>query len=276
MEVGGNSRAAEFFKKNGMKHPIDYRSTISQKYVAEMAKRVDNLLATLQPMTQHKEESLQDKIQITNEKKEFDENEKQPDLEKKSSNPFENNIVIDQNQKPKNFSVEFTKKTVTTNQKKGLAAKKIDDFDLDSLSLEEDSRTIKQNTIGMTDSNFKIGGSDNTVKEISAKTNYSSYSTDVDTEQKLKQFSNAKAISSESFKDKSDYQATNMQKFNGASAISSAQYFGEKEEENGGADYSETIENVKDFVTQMSGKLKERAGSLFDKVKTQWQERTNG
>jgi len=183
--------------------------------------------------------------------------------------------VIDQNSKPKGFSVEF-KKTNTTNQKKGFAAKKIDDFDLDSLSLEEDARVVKQSSTGMTDFNFGIGGSDNSVKEVSVKTNYTSYTSDANNEQKLKQFSNSKAISSESFKDKNEFQPTNMQKFSGANAISSSAYFGEKEEENNGADYGETIDNVKDFVSQMGGKLKEKAGTLFDKVKTQWQERGSG
>jgi ADP-ribosylation factor GTPase-activating protein 2/3 len=282
LEIGGNSKAAEFFKKNGQSKPFDYKTTLSQKYQADLTKKVEALLNTHTSITQTKEETPE---QVKTENKQISSNslqedEKQPETTKKPSNPFENNIVIDTTQsKPKNFSVEFTKKSAsTTGAKKGLAAKKIDDFDLESLSLEEDSKINKNQSSGfnMTENQFSTSSNNDAgVREISSKTNYTSYTTDVNSSEKLKQMNNAKAISSESFKDKSEYQPSNMQKFNGSNSISSAQYFGEKEEDPG-RDYAETVENVKEFVTQIGGKLKEKAGSIFDKVKTQWQERGSG
>jgi ADP-ribosylation factor GTPase-activating protein 2/3 len=281
LEIGGNSKAAEFFKKNGQTKPYDYKTTLSQKYQADLTKKVEALLNTHTPLLQTKEEP-HDQEKTENKQinsNSLQEDEKQPETIKKTSNPFENNIVIDSTQsKPKNFSVEFTKKSASTNgAKKGLAAKKIDDFDLESLSLEEDSKINKNQSSGfnMTDNQFSTSNSDSGVREISSKTNYTSYTNDANNSEKLKQMNNAKAISSESFKDKSEYQPSNIQKFTGASSISSAQYFGEKEEDPG-KDYTETVENVKEFVTQIGGKLKEKAGSLFDKVKTQWQERGSG
>jgi len=77
---------------------------------------------------------------------------------------------------------------------------------------------------------------------------------------------NAKAISSDAFKDKSAYEpATNISKFQGSKSISSNQYFGNPEEEPSGPDYYETVENVKDFMTQLGGKIKGKAKDLLAK-----------
>jgi len=276
LEIGGNAKAAEYFRKHGLKPPIDYKSQPPQKYQAELIKKVDAMLSSLQPMTQtnQKEDDSNPEEQTKNE----EEVNNPQETEKSSNDMFANNVVINPNQiKAKGFSVEFSSNKPTfTSQKKGLAAKKIDNFDLDSLTLEEDSKTKPTSTFGMTDSSFGLG-SDTGIKEVSSKTNYTSYSSnDQNNDEKLKKFSGAKAISSESFKDKNDLQPADIQRFSGASSISSSQYFGYKEEDNSGKNYYETVDNVKEFVTQIGGKLKEKAGGFLDKVKTQWNERGSG
>jgi len=40
LELGGNAKCHEYFKKNGLKAPYDYKSQISQKYKTEMTKKV--------------------------------------------------------------------------------------------------------------------------------------------------------------------------------------------------------------------------------------------
>jgi len=52
LEIGGNAKAAEYFRKNGLKHPIDYKSQIPLKYQNDLIKKVDAMLLSLQPMTQ--------------------------------------------------------------------------------------------------------------------------------------------------------------------------------------------------------------------------------
>lgn len=280
LELGGNAKCHEYFKKNGLKAPYDYKSQISQKYKTEMTKKVDNLMASLQPITEKKEEVVStttaEKVDSDDVKKETP-NTTEP--QKETTDFFANNITINNtNQsKPKGFTVEFNKsKPGFTAPKKGLAAKKIDNFDLDSLTLEEDIKSKPTSTFGMTDSSFGMGsnnaGAQTQVKEV--KTSYSSSTTtDASVEEKLKKFSNAKAISSDAFKDKSDMPPADIKRFAGQSSISSAQYFGEKEEDNSGRNMYETVENAKEFLGQIGGKLKEKAGGLFDTLKSKFSER---
>jgi ADP-ribosylation factor GTPase-activating protein 2/3 len=287
LEVGGNARAAEFFKKHGLKAPYDYKSQTSQKYKAELAKKVDTLLSSMQPQFTHtKETSNPTSLDKAHSHSDEPHHVKEmPTLqaseqEKNASESTFNNITVNPVQtKAKGFTVGFSKNKPTFSaQKKGLAAKKIDNFDLDSLTLEEDAKTQPTNTFGMTDSSFGVSSTtDNSVKEVQSKTNYTSYSKEPSHEEKLKKFSDAKAISSEAFRDKSELPKADVQRFSGATAISSSQYFGEKEETNdNGRNYYETVENVKDFVGTIGGKLKEKAGGLFETVKTKWNERTSG
>ena len=43
MELGGNAKANEFYKKNGLKRPIDYKSQISLRYKADLEKKVNSI-----------------------------------------------------------------------------------------------------------------------------------------------------------------------------------------------------------------------------------------
>lgn len=116
--------------------------------------------------------------------------------------------------KAKNFSVEFTSKG-GNNAKKGVQAKKITNFDLDSLSLEESGNNNEKKETGMM-SEFSLGFGANTSESTTTTTStsngyeakttsYSGYGSnsngksEEDVQEKIKKFSNAKAISSDAF-----------------------------------------------------------------------------
>lgn len=113
-----------------------------------------------------------------------------------------------------NSFFNYSKPTFTTAPKKGLAAKKIDNFDLDSLTLEENTDLNVKTNFMATNGTKKedpgfgtFGGSENgngnSVKEVSSKTGYTTTAPSTQDEaETLKKFSNAKAISSDAFKSK--------------------------------------------------------------------------
>jgi ADP-ribosylation factor GTPase-activating protein 2/3 len=282
LEHGGNAKTQEYFNKYGLKRPYDYKSQTAQKYKNDLIKKIDTLLnANAQTISTptNKEEPKDISIQKSqSEEVKKEEDKKLIPVEKTPSDPFANAAVINPTQiKAKGFTVEFaSNKTGFSNQKKGLAAKKIDNFDVDSLTLEEDiAKTKSTDLFGMNTPSFNLtsnsssntnsNGNSEPIKEIVTKTNYSSQS-EPSGEDKLKKFSNAKAISSDAFRDKSASEpATNIGKFSGARSISSNQYFGNQEEEQSGPDYYEAVENARDLLTQWGGKLKGKAKDLIEK-----------
>jgi len=283
MEHGGNAKALEYFKKFGLKPPYDYKNPNIQKYKQELTKKVDAALGSAKPEEPTKpvfaskfedNKSVSDHGDVAGNTLTIKSYSDKPTHgEKASDDPFANNIVLNKDQvKTKGFAVEFTKNKPTFGANKGrLAAKKIDNVDLDALTLNEDSSDILKNKFDMTESSFGTTSNQNTVKEVVSKGN-SPYMPE-SSEDKLKKFQGAKAISSDSFKtETSTFGASNVKKFAGASAISSAQYFGEKEEEHEeGIDYYQAAENVKDFISKVGGKLKQKAGSIANKMKEDWQ-----
>jgi len=286
MELGGNPKALEYFKKQGLKAPYDYKGAQIQKYKQDLAKKVDAALAGT------KTEAEANKPVFT---KPVEEEKTQPEqshhLSGKShsdkpthgekanaDDPFANNIVINKAEtKTKGFTVEFNKNKPTFGNNKGrIAAKKIDNVDLDALTLNEDGGSnpvVNKNTFDMTDNSLTINTKTN-VKEVVSKGN-SPYIAEGAAEEKFKKFSNAKAISSDSFNNENkNWEPSKVRQFAGSKAISSAQYFGDKEEEDhqGGVDYYQTAENVKDFLSHYGNKLKEKADGIVNKLKDEWQQ----
>ncbi len=48
MELGGNAKAIEFFRKNNLKtdpsKPVDYSNSVVQRYKNDLTKKVDSML----------------------------------------------------------------------------------------------------------------------------------------------------------------------------------------------------------------------------------------
>jgi len=202
-------------------------------------------------------------------------------LPKTETNPnsfFENITLNKPGSKPNGFTVEFAKEKPQFGTGKGtLQAKKIANFDIGNLTLEESESKPTKSTpsFNMTDTQIATSpglpnkNSNSSVKEVVHKTgNTASGYKDRDTEESFKKFENAKSISSEAFHgpDKSQ-DSMDYKKFNGATAISSAQVFGYEEEDN----LSGSGENFKDMFTKVGGKLKEKAGNLLSKLKNDWE-----
>jgi len=285
MELGGNAKALEYFRKQGLKAPYDYRNPVIQKYKQELTKKADASLNSNPKEETSKtifaakveEDRPQPQIKAHNDlignaltAKSFSDKPTHGEKEKDSDDPFSNNIVINKGQtKTKGFTVEFNKKQSNFASNKGrIAAKKIDNVDLDSLSLNEDGSNVSKQKFEMAESSFGASGQNN-VKEVFATSN--SATLKEQDEDKFKKFQNAKAISSDSFRtDVKGFDSSQMKKFSGATAISSAQFYGEKEEEPEGVDYYQAAENMKDFFSTVGGKLKEKAEGIVNKIKDDW------
>jgi len=284
MELGGNAKALEYFKKHGLKAPYDYKNSLIQKYKQELAKKTEAVLDASKPVEEMTKPVFSTKAPEEEKPKteqngfggsvltgkSFSDNPKHGET---AEDDLFGNIVLGKTQtKAKGFAVEFNKNKTNPSTVKGrIAAKKIDNIDLSALTLNDDGVSIPKDNFDMTESAFGMK-SQSPVKEVYSKGN-SPYISEQSNDEKLKKFHTAKAISSDSFKTETrEYEASNVRKFAGASAISSAQYFGEKEEPaDNQIDYYQAAENVKSFMSAVGGKLKEKAGGFVSKIKNEWQ-----
>lgn len=258
MELGGNTKAHEYFQKQGIKTPYDYKSSFVQKYKQELIKKAEASLANNNGAA--KEEQAIFTHQPGQEQAESPKlKEEKATTQKAPENPFANTVVINKTEtKTKGFSVEFNKNKPTFSSNKGrLAAKKIDNIDLDALSLNEDGGpTYTKNQFEMSSDAFPMNGK-TAVRQIETKGN----AREEPSSDKLKQFQNAKAISSESFKNNESWNnASNVRKFAGSNAISSDQYFGRRQEVDADEmDFAEAAHNFGAFLSNIGQEIKRQA-----------------
>lgn len=298
LELGGNKNCAEHFKRYGINKPYDYRAANAQKYKQELLKKIEAVLNVKSGQPQNN--NTTNVTQVVTEKPESFFETPVVDT-KQTTNPTTTEPevvqpVIDKNStKAKNFSVEFTSKG-GTGGKKGVQAKKITNFDLDSLSLEESAdQSVKKSDgmagMGSFGSEMSGGGStnnnnnNNTATETKSTsysgyggTSYSGYGSTnnnsaEDDQEKFKKFGNAKSISSDAFYgNKEDQPSFNAKQFSGQKAISSAQVFGYEEEEappsNATVDRLKSVaSNIGEKAADWGGILKEKAGGWMSKFK---------
>jgi len=195
-----------------------------------------------------------------------------------NTNAFFENITITKPVTKTAFTVEFSKdKPQFPTGKNTLQAKKIANFDIGNLTLEEsDGKPVKaSNAFSMTDApivtspTISSAAESNGVKEVLHKTGATSAFKDKEADDKMKKYSNAKSISSAQFygTDSKD-ELLDHKRFNGATSISSAQVFGYEEEE---PTSSNTGDQLKEMFSKVGGKLKEKAGNLMSKLKNDWE-----
>jgi len=295
IELSGNKVVADYFKKYGLSKPYDYKSPNAQKYKQELIKKIDAYMAAASGQkTDTTTNAVVNQAQSKPEenKNSFFETPTTTDakLTKSVSEPENTTTapVIDKNStKAKNFSVEFTSKGGNTG-KKGIQAKKITNFDLEGLSLEEsDEKGAEKKSDGMGEFNMGFGAKTNESTSTTSNsyetksTSYSGYgstsngkSSTEDAQEKFQKFGNAKSISSDAFNGtKNEDSSFNANKYSGQRAISSAQVFGYEEDEPQNS--NATVDKLKNVASNLGekavdwgGKLKEKAGSWMNKFKS--------
>jgi len=282
LEQGGNTKALDYFKKYGLSRPFEYKNPSVQKYKQDLTKKVDSILDSEMRSAQTTQASTDTKtVAPKPEARELSAQIIAPKAEANPNSFFENITITKPAETKSSFTVQFNKeKPQFPTGKNTLQAKKIANFDIGNLTLEEsDGKPVKvNNAFSMNDSplvaaNTTVTSSTNGngVKEITHKSSSTSSSyKDADAEQNFKKFSNAKSISSSQFygTDEKDQNQLDHKRFNGATAISSAQVFGYEEEEP--TSTNNTGEQIKEMFTKVGGKLKEKAGTLMSKFKNDW------
>jgi len=274
MEQGGNAKAQAFFLKNGMTTPFDYTSPIVNKYKQDQTKKVDTLLAAPVFSSPKAEEKIQSPIAPSIGLVKQDSNST-AGATPKSESALDNVKISKEQTKTKGFTVEFNKSKTASNGKTRIAAKKIANIDLDALTLEDENFTNVCIT-KPAETSMAIANEPVVVDEVvEVKPVVVKATPTVSYEDRFKKFSSAKSISSDSFKDNDENRDPNadFKKFGNANAISSSQFYGESSK-GSSIDVQQTMENAKDFLSNVGGKmsvvggkLKEKAGGSFETVK---------
>ena len=125
MDNGGNPKAAEFFRKQGLTKPYDYRSVVAQKYRTTLAKSVEGIISKMNDQIQ-----INDKV-ICPAKDTFE------DPQLIQEDPLEKHqpkIISSDSHKEEIVTAKTSK---TTAKGKKLKAKKIENFDLDDLTIDD-------------------------------------------------------------------------------------------------------------------------------------------
>jgi len=264
MEFGGNTKALDFIRKNGLQPteqtPIDYKGAM-QRYKADLAKQVDN----------------QFKSQAQVEFKPFPVAEKPAPVVEKSAPVEEQKAASKISQAPvisAPITFESKNKIVTTTTGAGgkagqVKAKKIDDIDFSALSLDDNNfgspevkKKEKQKDI-MEEGAFRGEPMESKPSTVYVKTNTN---TAADHES-YKKYENSKAISSDHFFNKEENEKFDRKKFSNSKGISSAQYYGEEEE---------SPPNASEGLMNFLSNAKERLTDLKDKAKDYVQAWQNG
>jgi hypothetical protein len=283
MELGGNKKAHEFYSKNNMfvEGMPDHENPALSKYKQGLAKQALAALGDDKPHSTPvvlQKESEISKIEEDNKGNPFgvSEPEKHHAAEKISSSDA-----------PSSSSVYSFSNLKQSSQPANLNAKKLDidfggdDF-FDSFGVTEtqDKKESKQKT--KNENPFDLASGNDEPGPFQLGSGFGSRRNDNDDEfvkNKLKELQGKKGISSEDFKNiDNEEHKENMTRFQGATAISSSDYFGETRKSDSsqgraslgsfgrdsfGDKVSEGAIYVADAVAQNAKKLKEKAGNFW-------------
>jgi len=234
LELGGNTKAFDYFKKHGLKEPYDYKSATIQNYKNDLAKKVEAQLkenSSVKPII-FKNSSLPTNTSNGNLNKA--EEETAAFTPKSEGHFFESEIgTLDANgDRPasvtKKSKVEFFKsaKSTASSQKGRIAAKRITDVDVGSLTLDDESNKFFNDYVKQAQSVNDLDTKFNDIKEVSSKSGYNqpvAYS--LDDLSVFEKMHDAKAISSDIFRESNNVMndVPDLGRFSNATSISSAQ-----------------------------------------------------
>ncbi|CAD8162781.1 unnamed protein product [Paramecium pentaurelia] len=275
LQVGGNEKALEYFQSVGLIGPgcsqIDYKSPLVEKYKQELLKQLNIIRPSLIPSPV--------KIAQTSEKQAQNKEEESP-IKEQPKQVFQNNLL----QEEAIVTKKSNKIVFADNAKpqavsgKAVQGKKLADVDFDSLQFDDPFSNPFNNDPFKSDSNKIEQQQQDEPKVIIKQTQQPTQTIPQSNEtlEKLKD-KNVKSISSETLFQSQDSEQNkqNIYKFNGQTAISSKQFFGEKEEDSEDSSQKmDQFKNMFNFATEKTmetfGTVKERAGGIWENLKTKF------
>ncbi|CAD8133478.1 unnamed protein product [Paramecium pentaurelia] len=288
LQVGGNEKALEYFQSVGLIGPgcsqIDYKSPLVEKYKQELLKQVLSLsvLALCEEKLNIIRPSLIPspvKIAQTQEKQTSNKEEESP-VKEQPKQVFQNNLL----QEEATVTKKSNKIVFADNAKpqaasgKAVQGKKLADVDFDSLQFDDPFSNPFNNDPFKSDQNKSELVQQEEPKVIIKQTQQPTQTIPQTNEtlEKLKD-KNVKSISSDTLFQSQDNEQNkqNIYKFNGQTAISSKQFFGDKEEDSEDSSQKmDQLKNMFNFATEKTmetfGNVKEKAGGIWENLKTRF------
>ncbi|CAK80056.1 unnamed protein product (macronuclear) [Paramecium tetraurelia] len=275
LQVGGNEKALEYFQSVGLIGPgcsqIDYKSPLVEKYKQELLKQLNIIRPSLIPSPV--------KIAQTSEKPTQNKEEESP-VKEQPKQVFQNNLLQEEAAVTKKSNkivfADNAKPQAATS--KAVQGKKLADVDFDSLQFDDPFSNPFSNDPFKSDSSKPELPQQEEPKVIIKQTQQLTQPIPQTNEtlEKLKD-KNVKSISSETLFQAQDSEQNkqNIYKFNGQTAISSKQFFGEKEEDSEDSSQKmDQFKNMFNFATEKTletfGTVKERAGGIWENLKTRF------
>ncbi|CAD8175952.1 unnamed protein product [Paramecium octaurelia] len=275
LQVGGNEKALEYFQSVGLIGPgcsqIDYKSPLVEKYKQELLKQLNIIRPSLIPSPV--------KIAQTSEKPTQNKEEESP-VKEQPKQVFQNNLLQEEAAVTKKSNkivfADNAKPQAATG--KAVQGKKLADVDFDQLQFDDPFSNPFSNDPFKSDSSKQELPQYEEPKVIIKQTQQPTQPIPQTNEtlEKLKD-KNVKSISSETLFQAQDNEQNkqNIYKFNGQTAISSKQFFGEKEEDS--EDSSQKMDQFKsmfNFATEKTletfGTVKDTAGGIWQNLKTRF------
>jgi len=274
LEHGGNAKAHEYFRKHGLKPPFDYKSAAIQNYRNELSRKVDSVLTEKvksKPIfvkgdsantTATSENELQEKSKA---------NTPGPRTQEAEGHFFGSEMSKSANLSDKTNSLNKTPKVAfpksrgsASSQKGRLHAKRIDDIDVGSLTLDDESNKCYNDLMRPTQSVNDLDMKSSDLKEVNTRIGAQS----LDNLDVLENLHDAKAISSDILKENKNI--LNKQDVNLPENTEENEQ--NKEKKNEPTRVSKAAQSVKGLIgsigTTIGGSMTNVSGTIKKKVNT--------